>query len=310
MTENKLKSLGTGKIVSIVLIAALIAMVVFLIVQNMGLKSQVDESQDTAESLTAEIENVEKRLNEYEYVLNEKDLDVEKKQQMLNERDSLIQSKDLKINDLLRRNKISQQEAETLRGRMEQLEHYVKKYQGQIDVLKQELVLKNEEIDSLKTVIGGTQDSLRQTIDRTTVQGIKLRAASKLNAHTFAFFRYKQSGAAVQESEFRASQLDLLKICMDLGENAATKAGEKMVYLQIKDAKGNLVKDEAKSGFFKYEDAHIPYSVMTKVEYEKQATKVCVDFSQPTGHRYAEGKYTVQAYCDNFEIGHSEFTVR
>lgn len=309
MEAPKGKSLSTGKIISLVVIVALVAAVAFLIVQNFGLKSDVADSLETAESLTAEIAEVEKQVDEYKFALNEKDLDIESKQRMLNERDSLITAKENKINDLLRRNKISQQEAEKMRGRVEQLEHYVKKYQGQIDVLKAELAMKNLEIDSLKQEIGDTKDSLRKTTDDVIVKDIKLRAASKLSAHSFAFYRYKQSGSPVQESEFLPSQLDRLKICIQIAENAANTAGDKIVYFQVKDTQGKLVRDESKSGYFKNDGADVPYSVMARMQYEKQAIQVCVDFAQPSGFRYEDGDYTVQAFCDGFEIGHSQFTV-
>lgn len=309
MAEKTPKAFGTGKIVSIVVIAVLVATVLFLVIQNLSLKSDVDDSKETAEGLTAEIEAVEKQLDEYEYALKDKDLDVERKQQMLNERDSLIQDKDDRIASLLSRNKISQQEAEKLRGRVEQLEHYVKKYQGQIDVLKVELSQKNAQIDSLHTVLGGTRDSLNSTTDDNHRLTIKNEAGKKLNAHSFAFFRFKQSGSTVQETEFRASQLDRLKICIDIAENVIAPKGEKVVYFQVLDAKGNVVRDESKTGFFVNNGEHVPYSAMTKLQFDNAATQVCAEMAQPN-QKYESGSYTVRAFCEKFEIGHSAFEVK
>jgi uncharacterized protein YoxC len=309
MAESKLKGVSTGKVVSIVVVAALAAIVVFLVIQNLRLKGQVEDGMETAENLTAEIESVEKQVKEFEYALNEKDLDIDKKQAMLNERDSLIQAQDAKIASLLSRNRISQQEAEAMRTKVEYLEHYVKKYQGEIDVLKQELAQKNLEIDSLKTIVSGTQDSLRKTNDKYINASIKAKGASKLIAHTFTLARYKQSGATVPETKFRASQMDRIKICMDIAENSGPKPGEKMVYIQVKDPDGKIVRDDLKSGFFDYDGAKVPYSAMVIMDYQNQGIQVCLDFRQPAGYKYADGQYTVHAFCEKFEIGKTIFTV-
>lgn len=309
MAETTKKNLSTGKIISIGLIAALAATVIFLVIQNLGLKGDVEESLENAESLEAEIESVEKQLNEYEILLDSKDLEVERKQQMLDERDSLLQAKDAKISSLLAKNRISQEEAERLRGKVESLEFFVKKFQGEIDLLKQQIAHKDATIDSLNQTLGGTRDSLRGTIDDNIRKSITLKAGAKLSVFEFTFARYKQSGTTEVETAFRASQLDRLKICVNISENRVADAGEKVAYFQVRDAAGKLVMDESKSGFFKVDGQNQRYSCMAPFTFTKDAVKVCADFYQPAGFKYAEGKYTVQAFCEGWEIGNADFTV-
>jgi chaperonin cofactor prefoldin len=292
------------------LIAVLVGTVAVLAVQNFRLQDAVEATQLSADNLTAEIENIEHQVDEYKYALEAQDLDIEKKQAMLSERDSLIADKNSKIADLLSRNKISQLEAERLRARVETLEWHVKDYQKKIDGLKAEIALKDAQIDTLKDIIRGTKDTLQKVMDDVIIKDVKLKGAAKLSAHSFEFFRYKQSGSPVKETEFRASQLDRLRICMAIAENTSKNPGELVVYVQIHDPAGNIVRDEAKSGFFKYNGRNdVPYSAMTRIKWEKQAIDFCLDFDQPKGYKYADGTYTIKAFCDIFEIGKSTFSV-
>lgn len=310
MAETKSKSLTTGKIVTIVIMSVLVAAVTVLIIQNLNLRGEVAEGIQTKEELTAEIDNVEQQLKEFEFAMDSKDLELEQKELMFQAKEALVKEQEAKIANLLAKNRISQQEAETLRGRVETLEYYVKKYEGQIAELKEEIAERDAQIASLQGDLAATADERDSIKNVNEYRGIQLEGAQKLKAHTFTFFRKKQSGSEVQESSFRASQMDEIKICMVIEENNTTKKGEKDVCVRILDPNDKLVKDDAKSGFFKYDGEDMQYSTKTKVTYEGERIPACLEFEQPKGYDYAEGKYKVWAYCENRIIGKAEFEVK
>jgi hypothetical protein len=310
MVESKGKKLTTGKIVSLVLIAVLTAAVTILLIQNLGLRGEVAEGILTEEQLTTEIENVEQQLKDLEFAMNTKDLEVEQKESMLQQKEALIAEQEKKIASLVAKNKLTTEEAERLRGRVEQLEYYVKKYEGQIAELKEEIAIRDAQIADLTDSLGRTA-SERDSIENVSAyQGIQLEGAKKLTAHSFTFFRKKQSGADEQEESFRASQMDEIKICMTVAENNTTKQGEKNVYMRILDPSGKLVQDPATSGFFKYDGEDIQYTSVAKMSYVGEAVQVCVGFKQPKGYDYVDGSYKVLAYCEQRIIGKTEFEVK
>jgi chromosome segregation ATPase len=310
MAESKVKNLTTGKIVTLLAVVALAAAVTVLLIQNLNLRSEVAEGIVTEEQLTSEIENVEQQLKDLEFAMNTKDLEVEQKEAMLEQKESLIQEQEAKIANLLARNRISQQEAERLRGRVEQLEYYVKKYEGQIAELKEEIAIRDAQIASLTDSLGNVASERDSIRDKSTYQGIQLEGARKLTAHSFKFFRKKQSGAEEEEAVFRASQMEEIKICMVIAENNTTKKGEKNVYIRILDPSGNLVQNPSTSGFFKYSGEDIQYTSMSKIVYEGEQLPACVNFKQPDGYDYQDGMYKVLAYCEDRIIGKAEFEVK
>lgn len=304
------KKFSTGKVVTILLIAAFATATTILIIQNLNLRSQVNEGLETAEELTTEIDNVEQQLKDLEFAINTKDLEIERKEEMLAQKETLMQEQEAKIANLLAKNRISEKEAAQLRGRVEQLEYYVNKYQGQIAELKEELAERDAQIAQLTDSLGSVASQRDSIRDKSIYQGIQLKGAQKLTAHSFKFFRKKQSGAAVEETEFRASQMDNLKICMTLAENNTTKKSDKDVHIQILDPSGKLVKDEATSGFFKYDGDDMQYTTKSKVNYQGESVEVCAEFAQPKGYDYPDGSYKVVAYCENRIIGKSGFVVK
>lgn len=306
----EVKKFSTGRVVTIILIAALATVTTILVIQNLGLRSQVNEGIQTAEELTSEIDNVEQQLKDLEFAMNTQDLEIERKEEMLAQKEALMQEQEAKIANLLAKNRISEQEAAKLRGRVEQLEYYVNKYEGQIAELKEELAERDAQIALLTDSLGNVASERDSIKDKSIYQDIQLKGAQKLTAHSFKFFRKKQSGTPVEETEFRASQMDHLKICMTLAENNTTKKGEKDVHIQILDPSGKLVKDDATSGFFKYDGDDVQYTTRGKVSYQGQSVDVCTDFAQPKGYDYPEGNYKVIAYCENRIIGKSEFIVK
>jgi DNA repair ATPase RecN len=310
MAESQPKSVSTGKIATIVVLTVLVAAVTVLIIQNWNLRSEVAEGIQTEEELTAEIDNVEEQLKEFEFALNSKDLELEEKEQMFQAKEALIKEQEQKIANLVSRNRLSQQEAERLRGRVETLEFYVKKYENQITALKEELAARDATIASLQGDLEATADERDSIKDVNEYHTIQLEGAQKLKAHSFTFFRKKQSGAEVEESSFRASQMDEIKICFVIEENNTTKKGEKDVYLQILTPNGKLVKDDAKSGFFKYDGEDVQYTSKTKVKYEGERLATCLDVEQPSGYDYAEGMHKVLVYCEKRIIGKAEFEVK
>lgn len=310
MASEAPKSINTGRIITIVIVAALVGALGFFMYKYYDLKKITEEKDLNIESLTAEIEQVEQDLDDYKADLENKDLAIEEKERMLADKEQLLVEKQKKIDQLVKSNKISQADAERLRGKVEQLEFYIKKYQQEIEELKVQLAEKELQIAAMGGTIDTISGKLRETsskLDETTFQ---LETAKILNARPFYYYRTKQSGKEIEETSFRVGQLEGMKICFDINQNLAADRGSKDIYLQVKGPDGKVIRDDAKTGFFKANGEDLAYSSKTAITYNREAMKVCITFDKPASYEYIKGDYKVIVYCEGYDIGNSKFSVK
>jgi hypothetical protein len=310
MSAEKPQGVNTGRIVSIVIGAALVAALGFFIYQYYSLKSTIEEKDVNIEELTAEIEDVEHELEDYKLDLENKDLALEEKERLLAEKEQLLQEKQKRIDELVRNNKISQSEAEKLRGKVESLEYYIKKYQGEIDELKRQIAIKDTQIDSLATNLGTAQEQVQTTTRRNEELEVIVEVGKILSCGNFTFFRTKGSGKEIEGEEFRAGQIDDLKICFIIGQNTVAPVGKRTAYLRIYDPKNKQILDESKSGYFKAEGEDMPWSTKQDFNFDHTATKICTNFNKPAGYEYGSGVHKVVVYVDGYSIGEGRFSVK
>jgi uncharacterized coiled-coil protein SlyX len=310
MASEAPKGINTGRIVTIVVMAALVAALAFFMYQFYSLKNLNEEKDLNIDSLTAEIEQIEQDLDDYKEDLENKDLALEEKERLLAEKEQLLVDKQRKIDKLVKDNKISQSEAERLRGKVEELEFYIKKYQKEIDELKAQLAEKEVVIATMGGTIDTMTGKLRDTKGKLEETTFQLETAKILNARPFYYYRTKTSGKEIEESSFRVGQLEGMKICFDINQNLAADRGSKEVFLQIKGPDGKVIRDEDKSGFFKANGEDLAYSSKTSITYNREPMKVCITFDKPSSYEYIKGDYKVIVYCEGYDIGNSKFSVK
>lgn len=310
MGSEKPQGINTGRIVTIVIGAALVAALAFFMYQYYNLKAITEEKDLNIDELTAEIEQVEQELDDYKVDLENKDLALEEKERMLAEKEQQLIDKQKKIDQLVKSGKISQQEAERLRGKVEQLEFYIKKYQEEIEELKTQLAEKELQIAAMGgriDTISGALDETKSKLDETS---FKLETAKILNARPFYFYRTKTSGKEIQETSFRVGQLDGMKICFDINQNLAADRGSKEIFVQVIGPDNKVIREESKSGFFKANGEDLAYSSKSAINYDREAMKVCVNFDKPASYEYNKGDYRVIVFCEGYDIGNSKFSVK
>ncbi len=310
MASEAPKGVNTGRIVTIVMMAALVAALGFFMYKYYDLKQITEEKDLNIENLTVEIEQIEQDLDDYKEDLENKDMALEEKERLLAEKEQMLVDKQKKIDQLVKSNKISQSEAERLRGKVEQLEFYIKKYQQEIDELKAQLAEKESQIATMGGTIDTITGELKTTKGDLEETKFKLETAKILNARPFYFYRTKQSGKEIQETSFREGQLEGMKICFDVNQNLAADRGSKEVYLQVKGPDGKVIRNESTSGFFKANGEDLAYSSKTTINYDREAMKVCITFEKPEGYDYGKGDYKVIVYCEGYDIGNSKFSVK
>lgn len=312
MSAEKPKGINTGRIITIVLVALLVGASGFFAYKYYDEKNKNEVQSESMEGLTAEINDLEVNLEDYQEDLENQDLDLEEKERLLAEKEQLLVDKQKKIDQLVASNKISKNQAAQLRGKVEQLEYYIKKYQTEITELRAELDATKEVNEALTAEVGSIKGEVRDLRRAKETVDFKLETAAILNAHTFKYFRLKGSGKAIQETSFRRGQMDEFRSCFQLNQNLAAEVGSRDLYIQIKNPAGKVIKDEAggKSGYFTYEDQDIAYTLKKTIEYNRTTKEICFDFVKPESYDYEKGNHSVVIYCEGYDIGKGQFAVK
>lgn len=311
MSTEKVKGSNTGRIISIVVGAALLGAVIFLGVMYYQEKNKNDEIEADRTTLTAEIEDLERDIEDFQLDLEDQDLAIEDKERILAEKEEAIEKQQKRINELLRQNKISKERAEMLGGKVEQLEYYVRRYQDEIEDLKEQVAVLTDERDDLSEKV----NNMSNTVNALTREGEKkdfvIEVAKVLNATNFSSYYIRSSGKRVPENPIRKGRMKHFEICLDIFKNSAAEMGKKDIYLQISNPNGEVIKHNAwGSGYVNIDGKDLAYTGKRTIDYDRTTQKVCMDFEQPSDYEFEKGDYTVRVYCDGYDIGNSAFTVK
>lgn len=275
-------------------------------------KKKNDSNELTITDLNTEIEDLEVDLQDMNEEIEDQDLEIQEKNRLLAEKEEALIKQQEKIDYLLSQNKISKKQAEDMRGKVEQLEYYIKKYQTRIEQLV-------EENDSLKQVIlaqgleiGQVKDDRREMESMMMEAEIQVDMAKVLDAVEFKFGRVKKSGKVVEESTYNGRKLDNLQICFKILQNSVADPGFKDMYIVIYDPSGKTYTDSGggQSGTFTYESNEKKYTLATGLNYDNTAKPVCVNYFLPDGAKYEKGQNKVVVYCEDYEIGKGYFEVK
>ncbi|MEW5675260.1 hypothetical protein ABGT15_03000 [Flavobacterium enshiense] len=172
------------------------------------------------------------------------------------------------------------------------------------DVLKKQNVVLTTQRDSTQVVLEDTRkvrdtliasnDNLSKTVER----GSKL---SVLNLQTTAV---KQRSSGKQIDTDKASRADVLKISFMIAENQIAKSGDKTYYVQVIDAKNNVLGDKKTEIFG---DKTLTYSFTKTVKYENKTVKVEQDLPVKD---IEGGSYFVNIFDKGELVSKTSFTLR
>lgn len=190
----------------------------------------------------------------------------------------------------------------------------IKKYKGEISTMREIMKSYIVQIDSLNTrnkVLVAENSEIRQQISQvrstnTQLSKVKEELTSKVN---IASVIQAKDIAAVslnkkRKETTRINQLDKLRICFTLRENALAKAGTKQVYMRVLRP-DSLVISTSPDNLFEYKGNKIIYSAMREVEYLNQDIEMCI-FLDNTGD-FITGNYSVELYLEDNIIGKTFF---
>ncbi len=214
-----------------------------------------------------------------------------------------------KIVNLIEELKRSKQDANALRI-------FKTKY-NQVQASFNALVAKDGEFKSLNEKLTRERDSIaliiqeqKNLIDSQNSVNNELKSkvekASKLivtNIKTEAI-REKSSGEQIVTE--KARKANKLKICFTIAANEVADSGEKLYYVQIIDAKNNVMGMKQVKYFG---TKSIDYSFEAKVKFNNKSVDVC-NFLDPNGQEFVKGQYFVNLFDKDDLVSKTSFVLK
>lgn len=175
-----------------------------------------------------------------------------------------------------------------------------------LSVVNKELFSENTNLKTQKVQLA---DSIA-TIDREKRQlAEKVTIASALKAESLEISAINEKGKERDKGEYRAKQIDRIKIAFSLGENNVAKIETKDILMRLIEPDGAAVFDiSTGGGTFMFNGQETFYTAKQEILFDNTRQPVSFVFSKATP--YKSGKHTVELYADGFKIGQGSFVVK
>ncbi len=250
---------------------------------------------------------------------------IKEKQQVMNDLSNMAKQYDIVIGENEATNEDLVEARDRIQGLMDSLQvsqnsvsslwQYKKKYlslQEEMNVLLTENDKLKIENSLLATSLDSTNVKLAERtmftdsllIQNTEISNVLESAAVLQTVGLKGFGVIERSSGKLIPTE-RASRSDKLRVCYTVAKNALVGAGDKELYVQVTDSKGNVLgaNEQVTVG----EDM-INYSLVSKFNYENRSLNIC-EFVSPNGD-FKEGRYTVNVYNKRELVSTTEFTLK
>ena len=188
-------------------------------------------------------------------------------------------------------------QVQSMQGKMKVLvaeNGQLKKQNGVLTVQRDSTVVVLGESRKYNEVLVGQNEELSKTVER----GSKL---SVLNTKTAAY-KMKSSGKQIETD--KASRADVLKVSFTIAENQIAKSGDKTYYVQVIDAKSNVLGDKKTESFG---DNSLTYSFKTTVQYENKSVNISEDLP---GKDFAKGTYFINVFDNGELVSKTSFSLK
>ncbi|MFN3753880.1 hypothetical protein [Flavobacterium sp.] len=220
--------------------------------------------------------------------------------------DELIAERD-KVVKLMTELKTAKGDNASLRkykDQFKQMEQKMKNLMQEVAVLKTQNQELTTNLDSTKVVLEDSKKYNQVLVGQNEELAKTVEKGSKLTVTNLKTAAYKQRSSGKQIETDKASRADLLQISFTIAENKIAKSGDKVYYVQVIDAKNNVLGDKATISFG---DTSLTYSFTTTVKYENQTVNVK---EQLPGKDFAKGTYFVNVFDKGELVSKSSFSLR
>ncbi|MDR0982589.1 MAG: hypothetical protein LBM07_05030 [Culturomica sp.] len=181
------------------------------------------------------------------------------------------------------------------------LKSVLRDYVVQIDSLNQ----LNQKLTQENTQVKKQSDWLRERnkkleTDKKDMEKV-IEIASALTVENFVVIPINKKGREVNWKRCFQLRADFV-----IPKNITAKRGVRTVYLRIKRPDGQVMAFSENS-FFKYQKVSLTYSAKREIEYEGERLETSIYW--PNDGSLIKGAYTAELFCDDENIGSTEFVL-
>jgi len=226
-----------------------------------------------------------------------------KMQTSLNERQTEIGKLKGQIRNILKKEKLSEEERKKAEGLIKELNDKISNLEQEVARLTQE----NQQLTQDKTALTQDKEKLTNDLQTTTTakQDLekKVDIASTLNASNIAITPVKDKKNGQEKVTTNAKKVDKLIISFDVA-NRIAQTGQTDVYVCITgpDGKPISVPSLGSGSFTTRDEGDKVFTAKVPVEIEASKTK-SVQFAWKQNTPFAKGSYKIEIYHNGFKIG-------
>jgi len=305
LSNNKKEAASPNKKVNSRLI--LLLLFVFVLCAAVGIKFYLDSLEEN-KILQANLDETYAELDSISSQLDNKIAEIE------------ALGGDVSELQLIRKN--LEGEKESLKSSNNWAANEIKRYKDKVSGYEELLVLQDEKIKKLEAVneqlLGENtnlkkeknvlNDSILELRDSKEELAGKVAVASELKAENIQIYGVNSRGKE-RKDEFRARQIEKLKVSFNLAENKVAQPEGKDIILRVINPKGDVLFDVATgSGSFMVDGKEMFYTAKQEILFDN--TQQQLSFVYDRGQEYEEGVYKITLYADDYTIGKGTFTVK
>ena len=220
--------------------------------------------------------------------------------------DELIAERD-KVVKLMEELKSAKGDISSLRKYKDQYKNLEQKMQNlmqEVAVLKTQNQQLTTNLDSTKVVLEDSQKYNQVLVGQNEELAKTVEKGQKLTVTNLKTGAFKLRSSGKQIATDKASRTDVLQVSFTIAENKIAKSGDKTYYVQVIDAKNNVLGDKETISFG---DTSLTYSFTTTVQYENKTVDVK---EQLKGKDFAKGTYFVNVFDKGELVSKSSFSLR
>jgi myosin heavy subunit len=220
--------------------------------------------------------------------------------------DELIVERDkvVKLMEELKASKGDNASLQKYKTQYKALEQKMQNLMQEIEVLKTKNQSLTTNLDSTKVVLEDSKKYNQVLVGQNEELAKTVEKGQKLTITNLKTGAYKLRSSGKQIETDKASRTDVLQVSFTIAENKIAKSGDKTYYVQIIDAKNNVLGDKETINFG---DTSLTYSFTTTVQYDNKTVDVK---EQLKGKDFAKGTYFVNVFDKGELVSKSSFSLR
>lgn len=176
---------------------------------------------------------------------------------------------------------------------------------AELKKVNEELVVENKDLKVERNVLNSNLREAKKTEEKLTE---KVKVASRLEAENIVVAAMSLKGKA-REDEFRARQVDKLKVEFKIAKNDVAPISGKEILMRIIDDNDNVLFDVARgSGTFVLDGKETFYTAKQEILFDN--SQQVVSFLYDKGSEYLPGRYVMEIFTDGYLMGSKSFRVK